>query len=87
MTRYVVIVDPKVEKEIDALRDQTMRVRLWAAIRALAENPRPPRVKKMVGTEANWRIRVGDWRIVYRIEDGRLTVLVFEAGWRKEVYR
>ena len=87
MTLYVVIVDPGVEKVLNALRDGTLKGRLWAAIEGLADNPRPPRVKKMVGREADWRIRVGDWRIVYRVDDGRLVVLVVEAGWRKEVYR
>jgi mRNA interferase RelE/StbE len=87
MTRYVVIVAPAVEKILDRMRDRKLSARLWEAIAALADDPRPPRVKKMVGREADWRIRVSDWRIIYRIDDGRLVVLVVEAGGRKEVYR
>jgi len=87
MTRYLMIVEPSVEKILARLRDRKLHDRLWAAIKALADNPRPPLVKKMVGREADWRIRVGDWRIIYRIDDGRLVVLVVEAGGRKEVYK
>lgn len=87
MTRNVVVVDPAVEKVLDGLRDRKLNARLWEAIEALSDNPRPPRVKKMVGREADWRIRVGDWRIIYRVDDGRLVVLVVAAGGRKEVYR
>ena len=87
MTRYVVIVAPAVEKLLDQLRDRKLSARLWEAIGALADDPRPPRVKKLAGREADWRIRVGDWRIIYRVDDGRLVVLVVEAGARKEVYR
>lgn len=64
MTRYVVIVDPGVEKVLNALRDRGLKERLWAAIAALADDPRPSRVKKLVGREADWRIRVNDWRII-----------------------
>jgi len=42
----------------------------------LGNTPRPPGVKKMVGKNDQWRVRVGDWRIVHVIEDGRLGVVV-----------
>ena len=45
------------------------------------------RTLRLVGEEERWRVRVGDWRIAYRNDDGRLVVLVLEAGWRKEVDR
>lgn len=62
------------------------RQRIRAAIRALAEEPRPHGCKRL--TDRNdWRIRVGVYRVVYRIEEKRLLVLVLKIGHRREVYR
>jgi mRNA interferase RelE/StbE len=60
--------------------------RIIAAIRKLASNPRPSGVKKLAGREA-WRIRVGDYRVIYEINDNELTVLVIDVGHRREIYR
>ncbi len=60
--------------------------RIVDAIRGLASNPRPANVKKLVGRPA-WRIRVGDYRVIYEIHDQRLVVLVIDVGHRREVYR
>lgn len=61
--------------------------RLDPAILALAQNPRPPGCVKLSGEESLWRIRVGDYRIVYQIQDAALLVLVVKVGHRREVYR
>jgi mRNA interferase RelE/StbE len=61
--------------------------RLDPAILALAENPRPPGCVKLSGEESLWRIRVGDYRIVYQIRDDVLLVLVVKVGHRREIYR
>lgn len=60
--------------------------RVISAIRKLSVNPRPPGVKKMAGREA-WRIRVGDYRVLYEIKDADLTILVVDIGHRREIYR
>jgi mRNA interferase RelE/StbE len=65
--------------------DRPIRRRIDAAISSLGENPRPPGCKKLVGVDA-WRIRVGDWRIIYQIRDERLIVLVLRVGHRRDVY-
>ena len=57
-----------------------------AAIELLAQDPRPPRARKLVGGAGEWRVRTGDYRIVYEIHDGRLVVLVVAVGHRREVY-
>jgi len=57
-----------------------------SAIRKLSKNPRPSGVKKMAGREA-WRIRVGDYRVLYEIKDVDMTVLVVDIGHRREIYR
>jgi mRNA interferase RelE/StbE len=53
----------------------------------LAANPRPPICKALNGLENTYRIRISDYRIVYKIEDQRLLVLVLQIGHRREVYR
>ena len=60
--------------------------RVIAAVRKLAVDPRPAGVKKLTGREA-WRIRVGDYRVIYEINDNELTVLVIDVGHRREIYR
>jgi mRNA interferase RelE/StbE len=55
-------------------------------IYALQEDPRPPGCRKLAD-HAAWRVRIGDYRIVYEIEDATRTVLVLRIGHRKEIYR
>jgi mRNA interferase RelE/StbE len=66
--------------------DQEARLRIVAAIRDLANDPRPPGSKKLAGRPA-WRIRVGSYRVIYEIYDERLLVVVVAIGHRKDVYR
>jgi mRNA interferase RelE/StbE len=61
--------------------------RLKSKIDSLANTPRPHGSEKLSGTEPLYRIRVGDYRIVYAVEDERLLVLVVKVGHRREVYR
>lgn len=73
------------DRKIDLL-DGSVRPRVIRAIQALRSDPRPAGCKKMAGSEL-WRIRVGDYRIVYSIEDAQLIVLVVRVGHRREIYR
>ena len=61
--------------------------RIISAINLLAENPRPARAVKLVGSDNLFRIRVGDYRVIYAVEDDFLVVLIVEVGHRKEIYR
>lgn len=60
--------------------------RVLAAIEVLATDPRPQGVKKLVGEDNAWRIRIGDHRVIYEVHDGRLLVVVFRVGHRRDVY-
>jgi mRNA interferase RelE/StbE len=62
-------------------------VRLRTATEALRRDPRPPGAVKLAGTDDLWRIRVGDFRIVYTIADEALVVTVVRVANRREVYR
>ena len=70
-----------------AALDRDIQRRLDIKICSLADNPRPPGVVKMAGAEDHWRVRVGDWRIIYSILDRELVVLVVKLGHRSEIYR
>ena len=61
--------------------------RIRTVIDRLADAPRPPGVKKLAGGGDLYRVRVGDYRIIYEIEDMRLVVLVVRVGHRRDVYR
>ena len=73
-------------KEIAALPKRDRR-RVIAAIEALADDPRPEGARKLTNIENAYRIRVGDYRVVYQIVDNILTVFVVRVGHRKDVYR
>jgi len=83
---YAVLFKPSARKALAKL-PRSVQVRLIEAAEALAQNPRPPGVKKLQGDENLWRIRVGAYRIVYEIHDARLVVLVVRIGDRKDIYR
>lgn len=66
--------------------DEQVRRRVVRAIQELADEARPPGAKKLVGESDHWRIRVGDYRVVYVIDDGELIVLVVRVAHRSRVY-
>jgi mRNA interferase RelE/StbE len=82
-----VLLRPSAQKFLRKLRDKTLAVRLVAAMRGLANDPRPAGCERLAGSESLYRIRVGDYRIVYQIQDEVLLVLVVKIGHRREVYR
>ncbi|MES2914408.1 MAG: type II toxin-antitoxin system RelE/ParE family toxin [Pseudomonadota bacterium] len=86
MTRYQIEYTPKAIKQLRDIRDARLSAPIRRAIENLSANPRPPGRVKLVGEADQWRVRVGDWRIVYRIEDGRLVVVVVRVAPRSRVY-
>jgi mRNA interferase RelE/StbE len=82
---YRLFLLPRAQKELARLPTDSYE-RIRAAIRALAEQPRPPGCRKLSGREG-WRIRIGDYRVLYEIEDTPKTVTVVEVGHRRDVYR
>ncbi len=79
---YRVELSPEAKKNLRRIRDRRLHDRLVAAIAELGTDPRPPGCLKLVGEVNQWRVRVGDWRVVYLIEDGRLVVLVVRVSPR-----
>ena len=85
MAKYSLEIKPSAAKELDAL-DNALFARIDRKILALAENPRPSGCKKLRGYKDQWRIRVGDWRVVYIINDEVKRVSVTCVAHRREVY-
>jgi mRNA interferase RelE/StbE len=86
MPRYAIYFKPSADRQLAKLPHDVQR-RITAAVEALADDPRPPGVVKITGDDNLWRIRVGDYRIVYEIHGDRLIVLVLRVAHRKDVYR
>ena len=83
--RYQVEVTPAAARQLRKL-DASARARVSAAIDLLGQTPRPPGAKKLVGGTDEWRVRTGDYRVVYEIRDAVLVVLVVRVAHRREVY-
>jgi mRNA interferase RelE/StbE len=83
--RYRVILPKSVQKELDRLPGD-IASRILARLAGLETNPRPADVRKLKGRDA-WRIRVGDYRVIYEIHDRVLQVIVITVGHRREIYR
>jgi mRNA interferase RelE/StbE len=76
---------PAAERQLRKL-DPAGRRRVQAALDLLAEDPRPPSARQLVGGAGEWRVRTGDFRIIYEIQDQQLLVLVVTIGHRRDVY-
>ena len=76
-------------KALDKLgkRDASLKDKLWSTVEKLAERPRPVGAKKLSGEDNIWRVRVGDYRILYTIDDRKRLVILAAVGPRGSVYR
>ncbi len=84
--KYTVRLTASVRREIRRL-DRQVQERVTRAAYALGNNPRPRGVLKLSGVENQWRIRVGEYRIVYEIHDDVVLVLVVRVDHRSQAYR
>ncbi|TMH27788.1 MAG: type II toxin-antitoxin system RelE/ParE family toxin [Betaproteobacteria bacterium] len=87
MAGYRLLIKPSAGKEIEALGQKKDRQRIVNRIAALASEPRPAGSEKLAGAEGRYRIRQGQFRIVYAVDDARRTIEVVKVGHRREVNR
>lgn len=85
MSRYTVEFTTAAAREFRKL-DAPIRRRLLDAIETLGDDPRPHGARKLVGYDDAWRIRVGDYRVLYEVFDEAVVVTVFKVGHRRAVY-
>lgn len=83
---YRITFAPAAARQLRKL-DPQVRRRIQGALELLSSDPRPPAATQLVGGAGEWRVRTGDYRIVYEIEDDELLVLVLRVGHRREIYR
>jgi mRNA interferase RelE/StbE len=84
--RYSIEFAPRAQRDFDKF-DQELRVRIARELDRLAENPFRPGTKALKEYEGARRARVGDYRIIYRVINQRVLVLILHIGHRREVYR
>jgi mRNA interferase RelE/StbE len=84
---YKIVIKKSAAKELEEIAGRKDRQRVVERISSLAENPRPPGAEKLSGVRDKYRIRQGNFRILYEIEDDVLTVYVVKIGDRKDIYR
>jgi mRNA interferase RelE/StbE len=83
---YAVLLEAAAERGLRRLDGVVFR-RVVAALRILADNPRPAGCRKLTGSDRDWRVRVGDYRIIYEIDDRNREVRVMRIRHRREAYR
>ena len=84
MAKYTVSLSKRAQKQLDKLSDAVAEP-IFLAIEKLGDNPRPHGCKKLKGRNA-YRIRIGDYRVIYEIFDAQLLVDVIDLGHRREIY-
>ena len=83
---FEIVLERTAEKDLRRLSDE-VHDRVIEGISVLATDPRPPGSKKLAGSKSNWRIRVGDYRVLYQIADIVRVVRVYRVRHRRDVYR
>jgi len=86
VAKYRLSIKPSARKELVAVATKKDRQRIVRLIQSLAEEPRPPGCQKLSGYD-RYRVRQGNYRILYQIQDNELVVVVVRIGHRREVYR
>ena len=83
---YRIEFTPRADRQFRGL-EMSLQIRLGRRINSLAENPRPHGIKKLSSEEDIYRLRVGDYRIIYQIREKSLLVLIVRIGHRSDIYR
>lgn len=86
MEKYKILIKPSAVKELESIPQKKTRQQIARRIQDLSNNPRPPGAKKLSGHD-RYRIRQGDYRIVYALEDDHLVIYIVKIGHRKDIYR
>ena len=87
MAEYKLLLQASAAKEIDAVDSKADRRRIVEKIAALSANPRPHGSEKLAGYDDRYRLRQGNYRIVYLVDDAQLELTIFRVGHRRDVYR
>jgi len=86
VSRYEITFARSARRELEALETQLV-ARVWPRIQALGAQPRPPGCRKVQGEEDVWRIRVGDYRVLYEIKNAMRIIDIVAVRHRRDAYR
>jgi mRNA interferase RelE/StbE len=84
---YNVVIKKSAAKELEDIAGKKDRQRIVARILALSDDPRPDGVEKLSGSSEKYRIRQGNYRVIFEIEDDAALITIVKIGHRKDVYR
>ena len=87
MAAYRLMIKASAGKELERLGTKSDRLRIVERIQALADDPRPHGYERLAGYADRFRIRQGNYRVVYLVDDQRREVTIFKVGDRKDIYR
>jgi mRNA interferase RelE/StbE len=87
VAEYSLSIKPSAIEEIEAISTKRDRQRIVRRITVLATEPRPPGCEKLTGATSMYRVRQGQYRIIYLVDDAARSVDVLKVGHRREVYR
>jgi mRNA interferase RelE/StbE len=86
MPAYTIIIKRHVEKDLRKI-DRRYRKQIFDAIESLIDNPRPSNSRKMTGADMTHRLRVGDYRVIYQVNDKERNITIFYIRHRKDAYK
>lgn len=87
MALYSLSIKPSAGKELEAIGAKADRQRIIVRIQALASDPRPRGSEKLAGYADRYRVRQGNYRVVYLIDDEAGQVIIYKIGYRRDIYR
>jgi mRNA interferase RelE/StbE len=87
VAEYRLLIKPSAAKEIEAIGTKRDRQRIVSRIQSLAAEPRPPGCEKLAGMSSVFRVRQGQYRVIYSVDDVHRAVEIIKVGHRREVYR
>ena len=87
MAAYRLLIKASAGRELERLGTKSDRLRIVGRIQALAEDPRSHGCEELAGYTDRFRIRQGNYRVVYLVDDQRQEVTIFKVGDRKDIYR
>jgi mRNA interferase RelE/StbE len=83
---YTIIISKSIHKQIDSLPDE-LKMRIVEKVNNLKEEPRPTGIVKLKGYANEYRLRIGDYRVRYEIDDSNQKIQILQCKHRKDVYR
>ena len=83
---YEILLERRAEKDLKKLPSELFQ-RIIVKIRSLSENPKPQGSRKITGSKSDWRIRIGDYRAIYEIDEKEKRVKIMRIRHRREAYR